>query len=503
LKRSADVAIIGYGPVGATLANILGGFNVSTVVIERDETAYSLPRAVHFDDEVMRCFQSIGLAREIAADCHVNPGMLFVDNDGRVLVDWSRPMEIGPLCWHASYRFHQPDLERVLRRGANRYSNVTVLPGYTVTGLRQSGTTVDIEAANSATGEPLSLSAGFVVGCDGARSMTRAAIGSGFEDLGFNERWLVVDLILENQRADLGDYSIQHCDPDTPATYVRGTGQRRRWEFRLDPETGDEEATKPESVWKRLQKWLTPADASLERAAVYTFRSRLAQRWRQGNIFIAGDAAHQTPPFMGQGMCAGIRDAANLGWKLARVVENRSGDTLLDTYQSERAVHARAYIEMAVAMGQLINKTAVEKLVDAESLQSGEAKRIASIRPPLGPGLSQNRPDGINRNRDAEDLAGHLAPQFFLADGALSDAKMHNKMALFVRHECEAEIIRTFGARLKDLDIGVIADKDPALQDWLAGKNADAILVRPDGYVMATTPSPTGIAGILDKAPSL
>jgi len=492
---TAEAAIIGCGPVGATLANILGFYGVNTLLIEREDAAYALPRAVHFDDEVMRCFQAIGLAARIAADCHVNPGMLFVDGAAKVLADWSRPMEIGPLGWHASYRFHQPDLERVLRDGLRRYPHVTVLHGVAAQGLRQSDAGADLDLVGRAGGKTSRATARFVIGCDGARSFTRGAIGAELEDLGFDERWLVVDTRLKTPRPDLGDHSIQHCDPDNPATYVRGTGNRRRWEFRLDNGTGDEAAQNPEAVWARLEKWVTPGDAALERAAVYTFRSRLARHWRKGAVLIAGDAAHQTPPFMGQGMCAGIRDAANLGWKLARVLRGRSDPQLIDSYQSERLPHARAYIEMAVAMGQLINKTAAEKLLGADAPQDGAAKRIASIRPPLGPGLGLDRGSGT--------LTGRLCPQFRLADGTLSDDRAQGRVALYCRAELEMPVERRCGKRLRKLDIALIAAGAPALEAWLAGEDAAGIFVRPDGYVLASAGDTESIAGHLDHGMGL
>ena len=174
-----------------------------------------------------------------------------------------------------------------------------------------------------------------MVGCDGARSLVRAQITNQAEDLGFHERWLVVDLLLHGDRPDLGDFTIQYCHPQTPATYVRGPGLRRRWGIAI-ADLPDVQALEPENIWQRLARWLTPADAEVERAAAYTFYSVISASWRRARLLIAGDAAHQTPPFMGQGMCAGIRDAANLAWKLAHCIRRGHDDAMLDSYQSER-----------------------------------------------------------------------------------------------------------------------------------------------------------------------
>ena len=168
-----------------------------------------------------------------------------------------------------------------------------------------------------------------------ARSIVRRFIGAGLDDLGFHERWLVIDVLLKRDRSDLGDYSIQHCNPERPATYIRGTGKRRRWEITVHPGEDTQAATSPARVWELLRPWIDPDDADIERAAVYTFHSAVAEQWRSGRLLLAGDSAHQTPPFLGQGMCAGVRDAANLAWKLERIVRGLDDDFLLDTYQSD------------------------------------------------------------------------------------------------------------------------------------------------------------------------
>ncbi len=453
-----DVAIIGYGPVGATLANMLGARGLDVVVLEREAAAYHLPRAVHFDDEVMRVFQGISLADAIAPGLIVSPGMRFVDRDGGLLLDWSRPTGIGPQGWHASYRFHQPALENVLRQGVDRYPNVAVRPRTAVKAITQDEAGVTLETSAGP------LRAKHVVGCDGANSLTRqtiwAASGEGsdsWHDLGFDERWLVVDLILTRPRPDLGDHSVQYCDPARPATYVRGVGERRRWEITLK----DGEA--PTDPWPLLARWITPDDATLERAAIYTFRSTVARRWRDRRLFIAGDAAHLTPPFMGQGLCAGIRDVANLGWKLAD-----GEDALLESYQAERAPHAQAYIETAVRLGGLINTRAM-------ALALGEAPegpvKMDSIAPALG---------GFTAP------LGRPAPQPRLADGTRLDDRVGPRFAV---------LLRTDDAHDTALDgRGAVLVSDPALDPYLRANRAIAALMRPDRQVTAFARTPAELA---------
>ena len=314
-----DVIVVGLGPTGATLANILGGYGLNVLVLEREAGVYPLPRAVHFDDEAMRVFQSIGLSDDIVDDVRVNVGTKFVDKNQNLLLDWSRPQEIGPLGWYPSYRFHQPDLEARLNAGIATHDNVMVMRSATVTGIEMDDAGVTVSFSKD--GASFNERAAYVVGSDGARSVVRAAIGGEWEDLGFKERWLVVDVQLTADRSDLGDYTIQTCDRARPTTYVRCPRDWRRWEISLLPHETPEDVTQDEFIWTNVRPAITPDEGEVRRKAVYHFESKLAEKWRSGRAFVAGDAAHLMPPFMGQGMCTGIRDAANLGWKLVAVLK--------------------------------------------------------------------------------------------------------------------------------------------------------------------------------------
>ena len=404
-----DVAVIGCGPTGATLANLLAECGLRVLVIDREPTAYHLPRAVHFDDETMRVFQTVGIADALSEKTHVNPGMRFVDTDGTLLLDWPRPQEPTPMGWHASYRLHQPDLEALLRDRLAQRPGVTLRMGCRIETVEEMPDHVRLTGTDRATGEACQFSAGWVVGCDGANSMLRDAIGGGMEDLGFRERWLVVDVLLKRPRPDLGDHTIQFCDPARPMTYCRSPGIRRRWEIAVQDDEDDAAISAESNVWRLLSRWITPEDATLERRAVYTFHSALARNWRRDRLMIAGDAAHLTPPFMGQGMCTGIRDAANLAWKLAQVARGEADAALLDTYQAERAPHARHYIETAIRLGGLIN--AMDR--DAALQLARDGGRFRSIAPALGPSARLTpHPSG---------RVGTLFPQPVLADGTRLD----------------------------------------------------------------------------------
>lgn len=465
-----DVVIVGRGPVGATLANLLGLCGVRTLVLEREARTYHLPRAVHFDDECMRVFQTIGLAEAILPQTILSPGMLFLDADGKMLLDWSRPQTPTPMGWNLSYRFHQPDLEDVLIGGLSRFAHVTLRSRCDVFALDQDEHGVRVRYEDLSNGKLCEVRAGYVVGCDGARSLVRRFIGSGMDDLGFHERWLVIDVLLKRPRGDLGDYSIQHCNPARPATYVRGTGTRRRWEITVLQDEDSHEIAQPAKVWELLSRWVTPDDAEIERAAVYTFHSVIAQQWRNGRLLLAGDSAHQTPPFLGQGMCAGIRDAANLAWKLDAVIRGDATADLLDTYQSERLPHVREFIELAIRLGGVINTKAMEAGLAAGEVRENAPVKLEVKKPLLGPGLASR---GV-------PLAGDLAPQFELRDGSRSDDQIGYGHALLV---ADASALSSRPA-LAQAGLKILTSDDAeGIGDWLRRHGIIAALVRPDRYV--------------------
>lgn len=465
---ACDICIIGLGPVGATLANLLGGLGLSVVVLEREGAMYPLPRAVAFDDEVMRVFETIGIAAEVDAVSRRSPGMRFIDAQGKLIVDWTRPQALTAQGWYASYRFHQPDLEQILRAALRRYPGVEVRPRCEVFSLEQTPERVRVSYEELATGNLVSLDAAYVVGCDGSRSLVRRSLGSALLHLGYRQQWLVVDVLLERELDALGDFSVQYCDPARPATYVRGVRNRRRWEISALPGEDPSTLVRPETVWRLLRPWIAPGDATIDRAAVYTFESAVAARWRNERVMIAGDAAHQTPPFLGQGMCAGIRDVANLAWKLQRVVAGSVPADVLDTYQSERDSHVRRYIERAIECGSIL----------AAPPDTDEPERMNAVSAPLGSGLHGR----------SEAPVGSLAPQPLTGRGVRVDAAAGYGFALFGRPGFVAGLPPALRARLQRVGVCVIDDvvDDPAATG-LAG--APALLVRPDRYVLAAPDS--------------
>lgn len=400
--------------------------------------------------------------------------MHFIDAEGHTLIDWRRPTDIRPQGWHTSYRFHQPTLERALRRRLAEQPTATVLLGHQLTALSDVGQAVTLEVTERATGTASRVTASWVVGCDGARSLVRRFLGTTLDDLQSHERWLVVDCLLaDGATRELDDESVQYCDPRRPATYVPGPHNRRRWELMLHEHEDAAEMVAPERVWHLLEPWLTPQDATIERPAVYTFHSVVARGWSKGRMFLAGDACHQTPPFMGQGMCAGVRDAANLAWKLAEVASGRADAALLDTYESERSPHVRTFIETAVRLGAVISTTDAEVARERDVRMRANPEGFTTPAPRLGAGAW-----------DAQDeRAGHIGEQPFLADGRRLDDVVGHEWAIVATPD-HVDAARLAVASAPRPPVAVAADSDSG-RDWLSRLDAVAVLVRPDRYLAA------------------
>jgi 3-(3-hydroxy-phenyl)propionate hydroxylase len=483
---NVDVAIVGNGPVGATLANLLGVAGLSVAIIERHTGPYTLPRATHIDGEAMRVLQVVGLAEEVAAKLGVHPRMQFINAQGRLLLDWARPTQPGPTGWRDSNRFHQPDLELILRRGLSRFPGHVVLSGCELNNISEEGNQIVASYTRVADGTSGEVHARYIVGCDGANSRVRELLGSSVEVLAEPAQWLVVDVLLNEPVSTLSPGTVQICDPARPITSIECVGGRHRWEIKLMP--GDDAATfaEPENVWPRLKPWLTPQQARIERAVVYTFRAAIAERWRRGRVLLAGDAAHQTPPFLGQGLCAGVRDAANLAWKLHWVLKGLAPQSLLDSYQQEQSAHVRAFIQEAVRIGDILQVTDPRAAARRDQELVERPQLLASIRPSLGAGLHAGWPAP----------AGTYSQQPVLSDGRrMDDAAGLRFVVLGSR-----EILDGVSPATRDIwrraDALILADEGAA---YLSQLGYPCVIVRPDRYILAAAKS----AAELDAASAL
>jgi 3-(3-hydroxy-phenyl)propionate hydroxylase len=326
------------------------------------------------DGEVVRAFQRIGLGEELASLLQpTRPGdRAGFANSKREWLFGQELGSFGPNGWPPMAMFDQPEIDAYLRDNAIAHPNTATHIGYQLDGFEDTGDHVVIRAIETATNTSHTVSARYLLGCDGAASGIRRTLDIDWQDLGYDHDWLVVDITIKDGHT-LNLDTIQVCDPDRLATYVATKDPYRRWEFKLNPGETREEMLQPEKIQELIDPW-TPRDTyEIRRAAVYQFHAATADRWRVGRVLLAGDAAHQTPPFLGQGMNAGMRDVINLAWKFPLVLSGVADEILLDTYQAERGAHAQDLVEWAVAIGQLMEHVAAVESAERRGESPPEA----------------------------------------------------------------------------------------------------------------------------------
>ena len=513
-----DVLIVGCGPVGAMAANFFGRANLRTLVVEREQDPQPLPRAVHIDHEIMRLFQNVGLSGELLPLFREAQGHIHIGADGGVIRYLGTAGLHKKFGWANDYFFYQPELERVLRAGFARFANVEARYGTSLTGIEQHKTHVSATLAPTGGGSSYEVTARYLIACDGASSPTRKLLGVNLVDLDFDEPWLVVDAEMGGpihfpafggvpEGADLQSLSVMLCDPKRPSTIVPGRGHHRRWEFMLLPGETENEMMQPQQVRQLLAPWIADAPCKLVRAATYRFHGLIVETWRVGRVFLAGDAAHQTPPFFGQGMCHGMRDVVNLAWKIPLVQSGLASADLLQTYQVERDPHVRAVVNAAIAAGKYICELdgAAAKKRDAElRAQLGKPRPASAgdLIPAIAAGVVKDHGERFiqpsvgfaNRRMMLDEATGGG----FVLIG--KTASLIEKMPHELRKQWAAIGGRCFvleNSPAADKSCIVLDDSDGDLGQWLEARSTGAVLLRPDFYVFGTAASVPEVATLI------
>jgi 3-(3-hydroxy-phenyl)propionate hydroxylase len=475
-----EVIVVGFGPVGAVLAGLLGRRGLTVVALDRELDVYGLPRAAHIDHTGLRILQELDLLDTLLPTMIHNAGLDFITSGDELLIRVpGNQSSISGLP--ASMYFHQPNFDRSVRRAVSALDGVDVRLGYEVSAVVVTGDSAVVTAVGQ-DGDRIEVEAPWVVGCDGSGSFVRASSVRAssnieVEDLQFEERWLVVDLI-QQEAAQTNGHAVCRCDPTRPTYSIPMPELRHRFEFMLMREEDGDSMQAPTRVLELVAPWKDPADVAIERSAIYTFHGVVARQWRRGPILIAGDAAHQMPPFLGQGMCSGLRDAANLAWKLDLVVRGNAPDGLLDTYGQERAPHVRKIVEAAIAFGEVICTT------DPADARARDKRLLSDPTP-----ATQRMPFGLPPLDSGElvlDGGGDLFVQPQSGDGRRLDDVIGQRFAVIARNEAALGHLRAMwendiGAFVATLDsLGSAA----TIGNWLDSRSADVVIVRPDRYVL-------------------
>ena len=452
---------------------------------------------MHFDHEVARILQSCGLGDDLPAISEPGSEYEWRNGSGQVLLRFGgRP--VGPSGWPDSNMFWQPALEARIEQAAARQPSVEVRRGVDLVALDDGGDEVVLTVAPRDEVQE-EVRARYVVGCDGANSTVRDLIGVTITDLGFFYDWLIVDVALHEPRV-FDPVNLQICEPSRPTTVVSGGPGRRRWEFMRLPDETTDELDDPDRAWELLAPWdVTPANATLERHAVYRFQARWADQWRQGNVFLAGDAAHQMPPFAGQGMCSGLRDAANLAWKLDLVLAGRASSELLDVYQAERNDNVRAVIEFSMALGSVICISDPEEAAARDAAMAEQDTGTPQAVPPL-PGVTT----GIVRAGDP--VAGELFVQGRVRNGdttaRLDDVVGAGWRLVTMDPGVGAALSTPLGQWFADCGgavviIDAVDDVDGTYSTWFDEHDVVAVLQRPDFSLFGSAAGPADVEALV------
>ncbi|MFL9879780.1 bifunctional 3-(3-hydroxy-phenyl)propionate/3-hydroxycinnamic acid hydroxylase [Herbaspirillum rhizosphaerae] len=497
MKSNYDVIVVGFGPSGAVAAALLGQAGLNVLVIDRLHHVYDKPRAIALDHEIMRVFQQLGVAEAVAE--HIEPftPSEYYGADGELIKRLAAVEPPFPMGYTPSMVFTQPPVERILRERVASLSNVDVHTGIEFKSMQQDANSVTVTLRDE-NGTEHAVSSKYLIGCDGASSSVRDAAGIELEDLDFDEPWLVVDVLVnEKGLAKLPVTSVQFCEPERPCSYVIGPKNHRRWEISLLEGEDPKYMATEEGAWSVLKRWISTDDATLWRQASYRFHALVAKEWNNGRVFIAGDAAHQQPPFLGQGMCQGVRDVVNLIWKLKLVITGNADESLLHTYGEERGAHVRALTGRIKDIGKLICER------DPEAARQRDAHLIAAdggtiktvprqnIIPSLDRGLLSPVPSAANGTLFPQPRISVSGADVLMDRACGTEWRIVFDPTRVQPVDALLKVARLIGAQLVPILPTAVQDSPPkgyrerdgVVNGWFERIGVCAAIVRPDHYV--------------------
>ncbi|MEB3050850.1 bifunctional 3-(3-hydroxy-phenyl)propionate/3-hydroxycinnamic acid hydroxylase [Mycolicibacter sp. MYC123] len=478
-----DVAVIGYGPTGATAANLLGQLGLKVLVVERDADVYGRARAISTDEEVMRIWQSVGLADRLQCDMLADRPLNFVDAGGVPFID----LKITSRgTGHPPQQFlYQPAVDDVLREGVQRFTGVDVLLEHECLRVLPGDDQVELMLADLHSDMFTRVRASYVIAADGGSSPTRGQLGIGYTGRTYSQRWVVIDTKVLKEW-DGHDRLRFHCNPSRPTVDCPTPLGHHRWEYPARADEDERELLHDDAIWKILgNQGITGEHVEILRAVIYSHHVRVADRWRVGRVFLAGDAAHAMPPWIGQGMSAGVRDVANLCWKLAAVIKGLAPASLLDSYQAERKPHVIETTRRACMVGRIITERnriiarlrnhAMRALARVPGAEAAAQKRMWVPDPRYAEGFLAG---GHHR------AVGWQIPQPWVKDG--DGARIRLDDLLGGRWSLLHTGAAPAGAQAwTELGVPAVRVDEPSLLRWLHRKKASAVVLRPDGFIYA------------------
>ena len=497
-----DVAIVGFGPIGQFVSNLLNQYNLKIAIIEKSPGINHYPRANTIDDEIMRYINKLDILAEFKNKTSTPDFIEFTFPNGKTIQ--SNPVKNTLNGFPAVTMFHQPDLEKVLSKNIMSSENIEIFFENELIDFKDKDNQITLTTRSADKKNNIIIKTKFLLACDGSESPIRSKLNIEQFDLQYNKDWLIIDIDL-NKGIALEKVARQICDPDRPTVFMHSPGRRHRFEFQLLAGENPNEMKSQNSVQSLLLKWLAPSEYTVLRSEIYKFRGTKANQWKHGNIFLLGDAAHQVPPYAGQGINSGIRDAINIAWKLNLVVNHCVEPSMLESYQIEREIHVEETIKSSIALGKLIDSLALayKKKIPLADAVAPEARDQAYGGKKANPSRDLN--PGIYFNSLIHKFTGQLIPNINLKDNNGNEVKLdsllNNQIAIIGEGDIESELNAKSVKAFKALNVKFINTLHYSYKnsDFREIIKIGYAIVRPDLYIFGVSDVDNSIQDLSDQ----